>query len=107
MRMNRNLLTIVAGLGLFLGGCAEPRPPLTVTSRSERMCPEGVGTVAASRTRESRSSFAWSVLAPSRTGPQRWLGEAESHGSGRDTRYGTEKPKTSAALAVLPPDDEK
>ena len=35
--MNRNLLTIVAGLGLFLGGCAEPRPPLTVTSDDIRI----------------------------------------------------------------------
>ncbi len=69
--------------------------------------PDGVADPVASTTRASAPSFACTVRAPSRTGPHRWYGEALSHGSGRDWRYGTSNPNTSAALAVFPPEVEK
>ena len=81
--------------------------PFVVWTTSDRRRPDGVGAADASTTRPSTPSFDCSVRAPSRTGPQRWYGDALSHGSGRETRYGTSNPKTSTALAVLPPDVEK
>ena len=85
------------------GTCSEP---FAVCSVSVRSRPDGVTTPVASTTRASAPSFDCMVRAPSSTGPQRKYGEALSHGSGRDTRYGTLKPNTSAALAVFPPELE-
>ena|SRR5439155_10941067 len=81
--------------------------PVVVVSESERRRPEGVGTPTTSRTRALTPSLAWTVRAPIRIGPHVWYGDAASHGSGRETRYGTAIPYTSSALAVLPPDDAK
>src|SRR5665809_59112 len=78
--------------------------PVSVWRVSERSRPDGVGTPTASRTRSSTPSFACSVRAPNRNGPHLWCGDALSHGSGRDRRYGTGVPNTSAALAVFPPE---
>jgi hypothetical protein len=81
--------------------------PAVVCTLSERSLPDGVATPVASMTRAPTSSFDCSVRAPNGSGPQLWCGDSLSHGSGRDTRYGTLNPNTSAALAVLPPDVEK
>ena len=81
--------------------------PSVVCSVSERSRPDGVGVPDASTTRAVAPSLLWMVRAPSSIGPQRWYGECLSHGSGRETRYGTAAPYTSTALAVRPPDVEK
>src|SRR4029453_5655869 len=60
----------------------------TVTVRTR---PDVAGPAVACAPRGRTASFDWIVRAPSTTGPQLWYGEALSHGSGRETRYGTEK----------------
>ncbi len=81
--------------------------PEVVLTTSARRRPDAVAVPVASTTRASMPSLDWTVRAPMSTGPQRWYGDSLSHGSGRETRYGTLKPNTSAALAVLPPEVEK
>ena len=81
--------------------------PSVVSRRSDRTWPDGVAHARGVEHAGFEAELRLDGARAEEHGYQRWYGDALSHGSGRETRYGTEKPNTSAALAVLPPEVEK
>src|SRR4029078_4638207 len=81
--------------------------PSDVVSRTAAGFPGDPGTYAMSATGSFRPKRAASWAPVRSRGVHAWFGDAASHGSSTETRYGRSRPKASSELIVLPPLEEK